>query len=197
MKKMLILLTLFSFWLGAAEAPGGDHFTLKTINGKELHVTELDNGLAVKEYQGKVVFIEFWGTHCPPCLFSIPHYIDLQAKYKDKLAIIAIEVQTAASEDVLKQFAQAKGINYDIITYEEGRAFTNYIGMRTGWRGSIPFLIILDQKGNFITSQVGMVPPEALENLIMQLEARAASQNASSNASKAPTESKSPAPAAR
>jgi len=186
MKKFTLLLIAFSLWLGAAETPRGDQFTLKTIQGKELHLTGLDNGLEVKEYKGKVVFIEFWGTHCPPCLISIPHYIDLQAKYKDKLAMIAIEVQ-ATPEAMLKQFAQSKGINYDVIAHENAQAFVSYVGRRAGWQGSIPFLMILDPQGNFVTAQVGMVPPEALEELIKRLDS--AKSSAAAQASQAPSQS--------
>jgi len=171
MKKLLLLLAAATLWLSAAgtEAAQGDRFTLKTVTGKQLHMVGLDNGLLVEEHKGKVVFIEFWGTHCPPCLISIPHYIDLQAKYKDKLAIVAIEVQ-ATPEAMLKQFVQAKGINYDVIAHENAQAFIDYMTVRTGWQNSIPFLIILDQEGNFVTSHVGMAPQEALEDLIRRLD---------------------------
>ena len=172
MKKILVVLltTLLSFTaLYAAEK--GDSFTLKTIDGKTLHVTGIENGISIQEYKGKIVFLEFWGTHCPPCLMSIPHYIDLQSKYKERLAIVAIEVQ-GTPETALREFAKAKGMNYTLIPHRNALDFVAYVGQRAGWEGSIPFLIILDQHGTFITGQTGLLPQDALEGVINELEKR-------------------------
>jgi thiol-disulfide isomerase/thioredoxin len=169
MKRVMTLLFALLLSIGSLQAAQGDDFTLKTIDGKTLHVKGLENGLQVEEYKGKVVFLEFWGTHCPPCLISIPHYIDLQKKYKEKLAIVAIEVQGTPAER-LKAFAAAKGMNYDVIPHASALDFVNYVGQRSGWRGSIPFLIILDQQGGFVTAQTGLLPEEALEGVIRELE---------------------------
>jgi len=169
MKKLLrlFLVALFAFGtLHAAE--GGDRFTLKTIDGKRLDVLGVENGISFEKYKGKVVFLEFWGTHCPPCLMSIPHYIDLQKKYKDQLAIVAVEVQ-GTPETMLKEFAKAKGMNYDIVPHENAPAFIEYVQARSGWEGAIPFLIILDQQGNFVTGQVGLLSEDALEGVIQTL----------------------------
>jgi thiol-disulfide isomerase/thioredoxin len=170
MKKILSLFfaALFAFGtLYAAE--GGDRFTLKTLDGKSLEVVGVENGISFEKYKGKVVFLEFWGTHCPPCLISIPHYIDLQKKYQDKLAIVAVEVQ-GTPEAMLREFAKAKGMNYDIVPHENALAFIDYVQARSGWEGTIPFLIILDQEGNFVTSQVGLLSQDALEGVIQTLE---------------------------
>ena len=162
--KSLLTLAVLAGWAQAAE----DNFSLPTINGKTLHVKGTDNGLIFPEHKGKIVFLDFWGTHCPPCLASIPHYIDMIAKYKGKLAMVGIEVQDTP-KDRLKAFAAAKGINYDVIAYRDAGPFVEYIAQRAGWKGSIPFLIILDGQGNVVTMQVGMLPQDALEKVINDL----------------------------
>jgi len=52
--------------------------------------------MEIPSYKGKVVMMEFWGTHCPPCRASIPHYINLMKKYGKSVALLAIEVQDAS-----------------------------------------------------------------------------------------------------
>ena len=68
----------------------------------------------------------------------------------------------------------------------------DYIGQRTGWQGSIPFLAIFDDRGEYVTSQVGLLPQEALEGVIKTLEKMAAKRK---NAP-AVTETKKATPAA-
>jgi len=167
MKKIFIfalIATIFSISASAAD----NGFKISTINGKTIHIKGTSDGLDIKEYKGKVVFLEFWGTHCPPCLMSIPRYIELTKKYKDKLAMLAIEVQSTP-KDRLKSFAGSKGMNYDVVAYSDAEEFVDYISQRAQWKGSIPFLLILDPSGRVVTMQLGLLDEGALANLINKL----------------------------
>jgi len=161
---MLLSLSVFS------QASTQPVMKLTDINGVTHNIVGTDEGLKIKGLEGKIVFLEFFGHKCPPCLASIPHMIKLQKKYKNKLAIISIEVQ-GLNNAQLKQFAKEKGMNYIVVSDEKAGNFTNYIGQRAQWRGSIPFLVALDKKGNVQFIQAGMLPESSLEELIKQLDA--------------------------
>lgn len=168
MKKLLYLVLLafsMTFSLQAAEQPD---LTFKDINGNTLEVKGAENGLDIPSLKGKVVFMEFFGHRCPPCLLSIPHLIDLQEKHKEKLAIISIEVQ-GLSEEATKEFVSEKGINYTVANEKNARMLTNYIAARAEWSGSIPFMVALDTNGDVQFVQAGMIPEEYLEGLIKEL----------------------------
>jgi len=170
MKKLysaLIALALALSFSHAAE----NTITLTTLTGKKIHVVGTEKGFSIPEYKGKIMFVEFWGTHCPPCLMSIPHYIELQNKYKDDLAMLAVEVQSTPKEK-LKAFVKAKGINYDIVEHADGYPFVEYITQRAGWQGAIPLLLILDQDGVVQIVQPGFVEQESLEQVIQEMIAK-------------------------
>jgi len=197
MKKLLMLLMLAGAvsGVGAQEAAQSKPIVLQTVTGKELHIIGIENGLKVTEYKGKITFLEFWGTHCPPCRISIPHYIDLMNQYKGKLAMLSIEVQDTPKER-LKSYAQSKGINYDVVAYRDAGYFVDYIARRAAWKGQIPFLIILDPDGNVVTMQVGLLPQEALERVINDLlKPKAASTASSASSRTKKTANKAPAAA--
>ncbi len=189
MRKFFLLFSVlfFSTFLVAQEAkqkPTGLEFT--TVLGKKLNIRGLKNGLDIKQYKGKIVFLEFWGRECPPCLMSIPHYIDLTKKYKDKIAILAIEVQNTPA-DILKDFVQKHKINYDIVDYKTGAPLVNYISQRTRWNNSIPYLLIFNEKGEFVTSQVGLIPEEALEGVIKKIHQIDSKSNTKQSSQKSET----------
>ena len=48
------------------------------------------------DLKGKVVFLEYWGINCPPCIASYPHLVALQTKYEKtgKFTIIASHKQS-------------------------------------------------------------------------------------------------------
>ena len=161
----LLIFSLFTF-IQAADKPV---MSITDIKGVTYQITGTEQGLTIKGLEGKIVFLEFFGHKCPPCIKSIPHLIKLQEKYKDKLAIIAIEVQGYNNKQ-LTEFANKKGINYIVVSDEKAGNFTNYIGQRAEWRGSIPFLVALDTKGAVQFIQAGMLPESSLEELISQLK---------------------------
>jgi len=145
--------------------------SMTDTNGKTYKVLGTEQGLNIEGLEGKVVFLEFFGHKCPPCLASIPHLINLQKKYKDTLAIVAIEVQGHNSV-ATKAFAKEKGMNYIVVSEETASDLVNYIQQRAGWRGSIPFLVALDTKGDVQFVQAGMIPEASLEELIGQLSGK-------------------------
>ena len=160
----LLIFSLFTY-IQASEQP---QMSITDIKGVTHQITGTEEGLKIKGLEGKIVFLEFFGHRCPPCLKSIPHLIKLQEKHKDKLAIVAIEVQGFNNKE-LTQFAKEKGMNYIVVADEKAGNFTNYIGQRAEWRGSIPFLVALDAKGAVQFVQAGMIPESSLEELIKQL----------------------------
>jgi len=139
--------------------------SITDITGKVMKVEALKNGLYFQDFKDKVIFLEFFGHRCPPCKKSIPHYIDLQNKFKDKLAIIAIEVQ-GLSRKQLSSFAKKKGINYITVAQEDSQILLEHISVRANWSGAIPYLVILDQKGDVQTMQAGLIPQKPLEDIV-------------------------------
>jgi len=169
MQKLLTILLVFSLSLFVQADENKLHAMKMTdITGKTYTVTGTEQGLKIEGLEGKVVFLEFFGHKCPPCLASIPHLIHLQNKHKDKLAIISIEVQ-GYNHSQTAAFAKEKGMNYTVIAEEKASAVVNYIQQRAQWRGSIPFLVALDTKGDVQFVQAGMLSEAQLEELFMQL----------------------------
>ena len=114
MKRLIKLLLATVLAATLASAASNETFKVKTVNGKELTFTGTDDGVITSPYQGKVVFVEFWGTWCGPCLLSIPHHVAIQEKYKDKLRIIAFETTPSVTNEELKKFIQNPGAAIDM-----------------------------------------------------------------------------------
>jgi thiol-disulfide isomerase/thioredoxin len=166
--KALLLLSLLTYIHASENEDVLAKMSMTDVTEKTYEVMGTEQGLNIKGLEGKVIFLEFFGHKCPPCLESIPHLIKLQKKYKNKLAIVSIEVQGYTHQQT-KTFAKEKGMNYIVVAEEKASALVNYIQQRAQWRGSIPFLVALDTKGDVQFVQAGMLPESSLEELISQL----------------------------
>ncbi|MDQ7046207.1 MAG: TlpA disulfide reductase family protein [Sulfurovum sp.] len=164
----LLLFLLLTFTQAADDKSTLVPMKMTDVTGKTYDIQGTEQGLKIKGLEGKVVFLEFFGHKCPPCLASIPHLIKLQKKHQDTLAIVSIEVQGYNHAQTAK-FAKEKGMNYIVVSEEKASELVSYIQQRAQWRGSIPFLVALDPQGDVQFVQAGMLPEESLEDLIAQL----------------------------
>jgi len=113
MKKILLALATMGIFTMGADA-SNDIFPVSTIDGKMIRFEDTDGGVATSPYQGKIVFVEFWGTWCGPCLLSIPHHVELQEEYKDKLRIIAFETTPKVTKEELQKYVADPSTHIDM-----------------------------------------------------------------------------------
>ena len=163
MKKIIALTLLIASLLTVSQAE--DKLTMTTVDGNKLHMSKTPKGLLFDEYKGKVLFVEIYGHRCPYCIKAIDPYNELQKKYKDKLAIVSVEVG-GYDEKQLASFDDLYGIEYVNISQKEAGELVPYASKIGGFRGMIPFLVIFDTKGDFYKSASGPISKKELEGII-------------------------------
>ena len=73
--------------------PLAPEFSLSTPEGKTITLAQL---------RGKVVFLNFWATWCPPCRLEMPAMERLHKEFKDQgLAIFAVDIKESPKEVAL------------------------------------------------------------------------------------------------
>lgn len=97
----------------------------------------------IKEWNGKVILLNFWATWCPPCRREIPAFISMYDKYHDKgFTIVGVALDTKQNAI---DFLDPMGINYPILVGEQnGIALTQEYGNNLG---VLPYTVIIDRKG--------------------------------------------------
>lgn len=111
--------------------------------------------VSFSEYtKGKVVFLNFWGTWCPPCRAEIPDIIEISKELKDKdFVVIGIAVEKAApdmAKNKVAEFAKKSGIDYTLII-GNSELYQAYGGI-----ANIPATFIIDKDGTIAESISGM-----------------------------------------
>jgi thiol-disulfide isomerase/thioredoxin len=113
-------------------------------------VNDLDGKpVSTAAWKGKVVFINFWATWCPPCRAEIPVLIDLANRYKDRLQIVGVSVDDGDPADV-KQFVKEAGINYPVVMADRA------IVAEYGGVAALPTLFVVNPDGNVVQKHEGL-----------------------------------------
>jgi cytochrome c biogenesis protein CcmG/thiol:disulfide interchange protein DsbE len=123
----------------------------------DFSVTDLDGKtITSAALRGKVVFVNFWATWCPPCRAEIPDLIKLQEKYKNDVVVLGISEDEGPPEAVRAFVAEHK-INYFIAmtTPELAKVFRGV--------SALPTTFVLDREGKVAQRHVGLLKPQETE----------------------------------
>lgn len=137
-----------------------------TVNTKTTDAIFYDaNGkkVTLSSLKGKVVFVNFWATWCPPCIKEMPSIQSLKNKMKNK-DVVFLLVDIDGKYDKAKAFMDKR--NFDLPIYIPAETISStYLGT------SIPTTVIFDKKGNMVQRIVGSVDfdSEEVENFMNQV----------------------------
>lgn len=96
--------------------------------------------VSLSSLKGKVVFINFWATWCPPCIEELPSINKLRSSFKDNDNIVFLMVDVDSKMEESSAFMQEN--SYDLPVYiPTGDIPPDYLG------NAIPTTVILDKKG--------------------------------------------------
>jgi thiol-disulfide isomerase/thioredoxin len=108
----------------------GDHAPeLEWTNpdGSPGQLRDLDgNPVRLEDLRGKLVWLNFWATWCPPCQAETPVLREMDERYRDQgLAIVGIAVQETTVDNV-REYANRYGLGYPIAFDASADIFDRY-----------------------------------------------------------------------
>lgn len=114
--------------------------TFRSADGKLVNISES---------KGKVFFINFWATWCPPCRAEMPSINRLYSKVKnkEKVAFIMVDVDNKIASSV--KFMKNK--SYQLQVYSSESPIPEQI-----FNGSLPTTLIVDSEGIIVFHHTGM-----------------------------------------
>lgn len=123
----------------------------------------------LSQYKGKTIFLNFWGTWCPPCRAEMPDiqklYEEFDQEGEDALVILGVAAPNLGkekSEDGIKTFLEENGYTYPVLMDTEAELFQTY-GIT-----SFPTTIMIDRDGNLFGYATGQLNEETMRSIIQQ-----------------------------
>lgn len=129
------------------------------------------NKHTLSDYKGKVVFLNFWATWCPPCRKEMPDIEELYKKYnfnKDEVVFLGVANPSSKdypnNQDVEKaeiiSFLEENGYSFPTVFDERGEVLQNYN------ISAFPTTFMIDKEGNIYGYIPGMMTKDIMLNVI-------------------------------
>lgn len=115
-------------------------FTVPTPDGRSLRLAD---------FRGKVIFLNFWATWCPPCREEMPGMERLYQRFKDQgFVVLAVSVD-AEGADVVTAFVKEHRLTYPV-GVDPKMALAGQNGVR-----ALPSSFLVDRRGRLVALAIG------------------------------------------
>lgn len=119
--------------------PRAPDFTLPSIDGTQV---------SLQQYQGKVIFLNFWATWCIPCREEMPALEKLHQAYQEQdLVVLAIDHKESPQQ--VKAFFAKHGLSFPSVIDATGDIFRAYSV------AGMPTTYLIGRDGNMLARGIG------------------------------------------
>ncbi|MGZ3791045.1 MAG: TlpA family protein disulfide reductase [Bdellovibrio sp.] len=161
---VIVIMAVLSLWLYQAfvlprfsEGPTTNYSDLEkmekdgipNIKAKDIQ----GNIFELKQFQGKIVILNFWASWCSPCVEEVPSLIKLIKEFKGNVQLIAISGDSNI-EDIqvfLKSFPELKNENIKIV-WDQDRSLMKQFGI-----SRLPESLVINKQQKLAKKLVGSI----------------------------------------
>ena len=119
-------------------------------NAPDFTLQDSDHSVALNQFRGQIVVLNFWATWCPPCIEEMPSLVEMQRRMRSK-GVTVVAVSIDVDENAYHAFIKQHGV--DLLTVRDPGQKTPSLYGTHGW----PETFIIDRQGVMRRKFIGAV----------------------------------------
>ncbi len=105
----------------------------------------------LSDFRGKLVYLDFWASWCPPCRECLPIYDELRRQVgSTNFEVIAVNIDDPSEDG--RKFLREHPVSYPTIADPQGRIARQF-NIK-----AMPTSFLIDHRGNIILTKSGFQP---------------------------------------
>ena len=121
----------------------GEVHKLRSIQGENILIVERKTGFIFPKHKNKVVILQMFGKNCSHCIKEMPIMGRLYKRYRNKLEIIAVQVEDKMTSREAKSLIQKHRIKYPVIPGDDATNLQYNVQSTYGWTGVLPYTLVI------------------------------------------------------
>ncbi|WP_091660352.1 thiol-disulfide oxidoreductase ResA [Alteribacillus iranensis] len=136
------------------EGETAPNFILENMSGEKVEL---------EDYRGQGVFLNFWGTYCPPCEKEMPYMENLYSEYKEQgVEILAVNV--GESGLVVDRFVDRHDLSFPILMDANKNVLDRY-GINP-----LPSTFLIDENGEVVKVITGGMTEDRIRGYMEEIK---------------------------
>jgi peroxiredoxin len=119
-------------------------------NAPSFTAQDSDRTVALNQFRGQIVVLNFWATWCPPCVEEMPSLVEMQRRMKAK-GVTVVAVSIDVDQNAYRQFIKEHGVN--LLTVRDPEQKVPALYGTHGW----PETFVIDRNGVIRRKFIGAV----------------------------------------
>jgi thiol-disulfide isomerase/thioredoxin len=113
--------------------------TFTNVSGADINLSSL---------KGKVVFLNFWATWCPPCIAEMPGINELHKQFLNRTDVVFVVVDADGDLNKSGTFLRTHGYNLPLYIFASGSVSNLFTD-------TLPSTLIIDREGKIVFRKTG------------------------------------------
>lgn len=153
MKRWLAVMAFVAGSALAEEMPSSAPLFAATLSDFD------DKPVALANWKGKPLVVNFWARWCGPCRAEIPELLKARAQHKGRVEVLGLGLED--KPDAVREFAKAYEMDYPVLlAKEQGIPLMQALGNP---RAGLPFTLAVDRRGNVVYKKLGAMKSADVE----------------------------------
>ncbi|MGG5209290.1 TlpA family protein disulfide reductase [Chryseobacterium sp. MIQD13] len=124
----------------------------------------------IQKENDKLLVVNFWATTCAPCVKELPHFMEINNKFKENpnFKMILVSLDRLVDKDRVVRFIKNKNLTAEVILLDDIKRMNTWIPrFEKEWDGNIPVTLFY-KDGKKVHFNDGEMSKEDLEKTISE-----------------------------
>ncbi len=117
--------------------------------------------MTFSDLKGKVVYLNFFTSWCPPCKAELPDILKLQQEYSEELTVVLIHVPDRDTEEAARQYLKDNGLDSLRMVEDKDFFLTSFYQLE-----GYPLSVFIDKEGYLAAYQPAGMSYEMMEKAL-------------------------------
>ena len=127
-------------------------FSTMNVFSQEIKKVKIEDVVNMIDTSTTPIIVNFWASWCRPCVHEIPWFEKTVAQYKDKgvkLVLVSLDFATDYKNKTLQKFIKGNKYSSQVLWLNETNADKFCPPIDSGWGGSIPATLMVNNKKGY------------------------------------------------